>query len=320
MRTARIIFGALILIVVLSATLAGVWVLRASGGGGLDVNVAFADTLNLSADDRVIYGDSIVGRVERVHEGVVTARIASEHAGLVREGSRFWIQSQPGIAILMFDSPVDSGPMVEPGHRFQGWSERPPPDPKAAPPAVARKLNARPVWLCEVRAVLELAAGADLTETQRRKAAGVIAGVRPDGELLVLVPSWVVEYSGELAGERYRVELIGGATYVAELLHTRLPFAVLRVPHTEYEGPAAPFWPEALADGQGLLLTDFEGTAYTAMHAEGALELRAKIDQGYVALIEGTNVAGFVVPPVGANRGASWIPLNGAGDAIAEAK
>lgn len=77
MRTARILFGTLVLLVAVSATLAGVWVLRAAGGGGLDVNVAFNDTLNLSADDRVIYGDSVVGRVERVRDGVVTARIAT---------------------------------------------------------------------------------------------------------------------------------------------------------------------------------------------------------------------------------------------------
>ena len=224
------------------------------------------------------------------------------------------------MAILMFDSPIDSGPVVKPGHRFEGWTERPPPDPKALPPSVPRNLSARPVWLCEVRAVLELSAGADLTETQRRKTAGVVAGVRENGELLVLAPSWVVEYSGELVGERYRVELIGGATYVAEILHERLPFVVLLLRETEYQGSAAPFWPEALADEQGLLLTDFEGTAYAVKHTVGEVALRAKVEQGYVALIEGLNVAGFALPAVGANRGVVWVPLNGAGDAMEEAR
>lgn len=324
MRTARIVIGAVVLVAVATATLGGVWILRESGGGGLDINVAFDDSENLEVDDDVIYGDKIVGRVERVIDKdgrrLVTARVASEYAGLVHEGSRFWIESQPAMAILMFDSPIDSGPVVEPGHHFEGWAERPPPDPKAAPPSVPRRLSARPVWLCEVRAVLELDAGADLTETQRRKTAGVVAGVRENGDLLVLAPSWVIEYRGELAGERYRVELIGGATYVAEILHERLPFVVLLLHETEYKGSAAPFWPEALADEQGLLLTDFEGTAYTAKHRDDDVELRAKVEQGYVALIEGTNVAGFALPAVGANRGVSWVPLNGVGDAMEEAR
>ena len=324
MRTARIIVGCVVLFAVATATLGGVWVLRESGGGGLDVNVAFDDTENLAIDDDVIYGDKIVGRVERVidEDGrkLVTARVASEYAGLVHEGSRFWIESQPAMAILMFDSPIDSGPVAKPGQRFEGFAKRPPPDPKAAPPSVPRKLNARPNWLCEVRAVIELKAGPDLTETQRRKTAAVVAGVRENGDLLVLAPSWVVEYRGELAGERYRVELIGSATYVAEILHERLPFVVLLVPATEYSGNAAPFWPDALSDEQGLLLTDFEGASYAAKHVAGEVELRAKVEQGYAALIDGTNVAGFALPRVGANRGVSWVPLNGVGDAIEEAR
>ncbi|MBZ0137169.1 MAG: hypothetical protein K8I27_12445 [Planctomycetes bacterium] len=324
MRTGRIIMGACILVAIAAATLGGVWVLRESGGGGLDVSVAFEDPKGLAIDDDVIYGDRIVGRVERIveeHEGrLVTARIAAEYADLVHEGSRFWVESQPGMDVLMFDSPVDSGAIAAPGHRFEGFADRPPPDPKAVPPAVPRKLTARPVWLCEIRAVLELTAGADLTETQRRKTAGVVAAVRESGDLLVLAPSWVVEYQGDLAAERYRVELVGGATYVGEVLHVRLPFVVLLVRESKYQGNAAPFWADALADQQGLLLTDFEGTGYAVKHIGGEVHLRAGIEQGYVALIDGTNVAGFALPAVGVNRGASWVPLNGAGDAMREAQ
>jgi hypothetical protein len=170
-----------------------------------------------------------------------------------------------------------------------------------------------------VRANIELSAGGDLTEVQKRKATGVIAGVRATGDVLVLAPSWAVEYSGTLVGETYRVELLGGATHAAELLVTRLPFAVLLVREPGYKGNAAPFWPDALADKQGLLLCDFEGNAFAVSHTAGEIELRARVDQGFVAFIEGTNVAGFALPRVG-EEGAQWIPLNGAGTAIEEAR
>ncbi|MCB9933390.1 MAG: MCE family protein [Planctomycetes bacterium] len=323
MRVVRISIGAVLLVVVASAALAGVWMLRQAGGGGLAVRVEFNDAKNLAPDDDVIYGDGIVGRVESVAQlngrQVVTARIAAENASLVREGSRFWIQSNLGSSILLFDTPKKGGAAIKPGHTFNGLPEAPEPDPELAPPAAPRKLTARPSWLCELRASLELKAGGDLTETQQRKVTGVVAGERENGDLLVLAPSWAVEYSGELAAESYRVELIGGATHVAEILAVRLPFVVLRVPASEYKGNAAPFWPDALADGQGLLLTDFEGNAFTAVHTAGEVQLRARTGLGLVALVDGTNVAGFTLPAVGQPEGVRWVPLNGAGTAIEEA-
>ncbi|MCB9895294.1 MAG: hypothetical protein H6839_12655 [Planctomycetes bacterium] len=320
MRGVRIAIGAVLLVVVATVVLAGVWVLRQAGGGGLQVRVEFSDTKALSADDDVIYGDGIVGRVESIDNGVVTARIAADHAKLVRENSRFWIQSHVGSSILLFDTPKQGGATVKPGHNFRGLAERPEPDPESLPPATRRKLSARPSWLVEVRANLELKAGGDLTEPQYRKVTGVIAGVRDKGGLVVIAPSWAVEYSGELAAETYRVELVGGATLVAEIISVRLPFVVLLVPESDYTGNPAPFWPEGLADGQGLLLTDVQGNAYTALHTGGEVELRASTEIGLVALVEGTNVAGFTLPAVGQTRGVRWVALNGAGDAIAEAK
>ena len=320
MRGVRIAVGLVLLVGVSSALLAGVWVLREAGGGGLPFTVSFEDARNLKADDSIIYGDAIVGRVENVDGNVVHARVAAEHANLVQRGSRFWIHSRPAMAILMFDTPTNAGGVIEPGHRFTGLTQRPDPDPQLAPPATPRKLAARPVWLCEVRVTLELAAGADLSETQRRKAAGVVVERLADGTLLVLAPSWVVEYSGDLLSEAHRVELIGGATFAAELVETRVPFAVLAVRDTGYVGALAPLWPDALADAQGLVLTDLEGMAFTVEHRQAAVELRAQIAQGYVALIDGANVAGFAVPVVGRSQGATWIPLNGAGTAIQNAK
>jgi len=38
-----------------------------------------------------------------------------------------------------------------------------------------------------------------------------------------------------------------------------------------------------------------------------------------VALVDGTNVAGFTLPAVGETEGVRWVPLNGAGTAIEEA-
>lgn len=323
MRVARVALGAVLLVVVASAALAGVWMLRQAGGGGMAIRVEFQDARGLAPDDHVIYGDSVVGRVEDVAtfngKSVVVARIAADQSVLVRQNSRFWIHSKLGSAILLFDTPKAGGAAVESGHTFTGLAEPPDPDPALAPAAVPRKLSARPGWLVEFRATLELKAGADLTETQQRKVTGVIAGVRADGELLVLAPSWPVEYSGELVGESYRVELIGGATHVADILATRLPFVVLRVPATQYTGSAAPFWPDALADGQGLLLTDFEGNAFTAVHSDEEVRLRARTGLGLVALVDGTNVAGFTLPAVGLPEGVYWVPLNGAGTAIEEA-
>lgn len=323
MRVARVALGAVLLVVVASAALAGVWMLRQAGGGGMAIRVEFSDGKNLAPDDDVIYGDGIVGRVEDVAsfngKYLVTARIAADKAALVRRNSRFWIHSRLGSAALLFDTPKAGGAAVETGHTFTGLAEAPEPDPELAPPAAPRKLTARPSWLVELRASLELKAGGDLTETQQRKVTGVVAGVREDSGLLVLAPSWAVEYSGELAAESYRVELIGGATHVAEILVVRLPFVVLHVPATEYKGNAAPFWPDALADQQGLLLTDFEGNAFTAVHTAGEVQLRARTGLGLVALVDGTNVAGFTLPAVGETEGVRWVPLNGAGTAIEEA-
>lgn len=319
MRAFRIAVGAILLVAVTTAALAGVWILRQAGGGGLAVRIEFADTQALSADDDVLYGDGIVGRIESVNDGVVVANIAAEHASLVRVNSRFWIQSHVGSSVLIFDTPKAGGGAAEPGQKYVGLEKPPKPDPALAPPATPRKLSARPSWLCELRANIELSVGGDLTEVQKRQTAAVIAGVRENGDVIVLAPSWAVEYSGTLAGETYRVELIGGTTHAAEILAARLPFVVLLVRETAYRGNAAPFWPDPLADSQGLMLTDFEGNAFTAIHTAGEVELRARIEQGFVAFIEGTNIAGFALPNVG-GEGARWIPLNGAGNAIEEAR
>ena len=62
-----------------------------------------------------------------------------------------------------------------------------------------------------------------------------------------------------------------------------------------------------------------EGNAFTAVHTAGEVQLRARTGLGLVALVDGTNVAGFTLPAVGQPEGVRWVPLNGAGTAIEEA-
>ncbi len=95
---------------------------------------------------------------------------------------------------------------------------------------------------------------------------------------------------------------------------------VLRLRDSSFSGNPASLWPEALADGQGLVLTDFEGTTYVAEHAENAVDLNARVAQGLVAMVDGTKVAGFAIPAVGRDRGVRWVSLDGAGDVILDAR
>lgn len=183
-----------------------------------------------------------------------------------------------------------------------------------------RKLRAPPSWLCEVRVTLDLDDGTEFGMTQRRKGVGAVVEQFANGDLLVLAPSWVAQYSGDLLSETFRVELTGGVNMVAEPAAIRLPFIVLLVRKSDYAGETAALWPEALANEQALVLTDFEGLALTGIHREGSVEVKARIGQGLVALIDGTKVAGFVIPPVGRNFGATWVPLNGAGIVLDEAR
>jgi hypothetical protein len=78
-------------------------------------------------------------------------------------------------------------------------------------------------------------------------------------------------------------------------------------------------WPDALADGQGLMLADFEGNAWAARLRDGALEFRGGLEGGHVAMVDGLNLAGFALPGVGETKGARWTPLDGAAALIESA-
>jgi hypothetical protein len=78
-------------------------------------------------------------------------------------------------------------------------------------------------------------------------------------------------------------------------------------------------WPDALADRQGLMLSDFESTAWVAQLREGSLEFRGALEGAHVAMVDGLNLAGFALPAVGNTKGARWTPLDGAAALIESA-
>lgn len=328
MQIGRVLAGLVVVMLLAGAVVGGIFVLHEKTGGGLSIQVRFQQAGGLVEGDDVVYGDRVVGRVVRLEQsggGVLAQlRISTDHGPLVRTGSRFWIDKRLGSSMVMFDSPARAGDPALTGHEFTGLDSRPAPDPETLPPPPTRQLKARPAWLCEVRVNVTVKVGAELTEDRPRKAAGVIVEVLPGGELLVLAPAWVAQRSGELIAVRWRVELIGGETLAAEPVHEDERFLVLRLPQGNWRGSAGELWPEALADQQGLLATDFPGSAVTMVHSmvkeTGELQFRGELSQGLVTMVDGTRPAGFALPPVGTRFGAQWLPLNGAGYAIMAAR
>lgn len=318
MRLVHIALGALLICLAAGSVVAGVYLLRASEGGGLRVVVAFDDASGLAVDDSVLYGDKLVGRVESIEGGEATARVSAEHSGFLREGSRFWIQSNLGTRFLCFDSPPDAGAAAQPGKRFVGLSARPEPHPSMLPSPVARRMPARPAWLCDVRVVSTFKEGDELVRDVARRSAGIVVYAR-EGSLLVLAPAWLLEAQFELVSRRARVELAGGEVCTAQPAQTGATLCVLLVEGSTWQGQPAALWPDALADGQGLLLADFEGQAWTA-RLQGGLEFRGALEAGQVALVDGLNPCGFALPQVGERKGARWEPLTGAGTLIDRAR
>jgi hypothetical protein len=319
MKLFHITIGTLLVALLAASVVVGLYALRASEGNGLQVLVQFDDAQGLQIDSDVLYGDKIVGRVELVSGGNVTARLAAEHASFLRRDSRFWVQQNLGSAYLCFDTPPDSGPMAVQGQSYRGLAQRPDPTEAMLPPPLPRKLGSRPGWLCDLRVVITLRDGADTVHDQARRSAAAVVGSQGD-YLLVLAPSWLFERSGEVVTERARVELAGGENMVANLLEVSGPLCVLSVQGSAWRGSAASLWPDALADGQGLLLSDYQGTGWTAAHKGGGLEFRAALEGGQVALVDGFNLAGYALPKVGERTGARWVPLNGAQTLIDNAR
>jgi hypothetical protein len=320
MRAPRIILGTLVLAGLAAGVAAGVWVLREHAGGGLPVEVAFDDIGELGPRAQVFYGDRHVGRVEHVRrmDGslVVRARISAEHAPLVRERSRFWIEHVRDAAVLRFDRTADAGPQAMPGATFRGLVQPPDPDPALMPPPASRPLRVRPVWACVVRASVASRMGRDEVIERSRRAAGAIVDVNAAGDVLILAPAWVLEAQGDVVEREIRVEILGEGVRLAGLVAAHGELAVLHVASTAYRQPAAELWPHLLEPGQVLVMASAEGSGRTAVYTGEQLEFRTELRQGQLALIEGTRLAGFGVPRVGADIGAEWVSLRGAGDLV----
>ena len=318
MRIVRIVLGVFVLLLLAGGVAGGVWVLYEHGGGGLPVSITFDEGKGISSGDEVVFGDRLVGRVSHVDadgDGVlVHAVIAADHAELLRDGCRFWIDSRFGSTILNFDRSI--GVPALPGQQFKGLAERPQPDPELTPPPLARPLKVRPVWLCEVRATLTTRVGTEESIDRTRKGAAAIVHVNAQGDLLVLCPAWLIEPAGPVIAQSIRVEMIGEGTRVADLVEQRREHAVLLIRATAYREKAATLWANELADGQGLVLTDFDGASYPAEVRQGGVDFKGVLEQGDVALIDGTKLAGFALPSVGRSSGLRWISLHGAGTAI----
>ncbi|MCL4730958.1 MAG: hypothetical protein KJ044_11055, partial [Planctomycetes bacterium] len=311
MRLVHVTIGALLVCALAAGVVAGLYLLRETDSGGLRVAVRFAENPGLAPDHDVLYGDKVVGRVESARDNEVGARIAADYADLVREGSRFWVQNTLAARFLVFDSPPSAGPPAVQGARFEGLARPPEPPPGALPAPTPRKLASRPAWLCDARAVLTLPDGADTVRDQARHSAAAVAHAE-SGTLLVLAPAWLFENAGAALSARARVELAGGEVASARLVATQGALCVLAVEGSAWRGTVAPLWPHELADGQGLVLADFDGLSWAARHGNGGLEFRAALTGGRVAFVDGLNLAGFALPAVGERTGARWVSLHGA--------
>jgi hypothetical protein len=320
MQLPRIFIGIVVLLALAGAAGGGVWLLYEHVGGGLPIEIEFAEDRGLAPADPVIYGDRVVGRIERVTRGetgvVVHARITAEHAVLAREGSRFWVETRLGSAILHFDRVRNAGPVALPGHRYKGLAARPEPDPDLQPAPLSRPLRARPVWMCAVRTTLTTRLGDEQTLERNRKGAGAIVHASAQGDLLILCPAWLIEPAGPLIAQNLRVDLLGEGTRIAQLVYADDELALLFVARTSFREKTAALWPDELADGQGLVLADAGGNAYAAEYRRGGLEFRGSLSEGNLALIDGLNLAGFALPAVGAAIGARWVGLHGAESAV----
>ena len=319
MRPVHITLGLLFLALAATSAVGGVYLLRAHEGGGLRLVVAIEQPTSLAQGDRVLFGDKLVGRVTSVAGAEVTASIAAEYAAYVRQGSRFWVQANIGANLLCFDSPPDAGAAAGPGSRFSGLAARPEPHPSTLPPPVPRRLAAKPAWLCEVRVVTTVQEGSELVRDEARVSAGAIAGEEA-GVLLVLAPAWLFWDGPGTLSERIRVEFAGGELCTGQMAGRRGDLCLLVVRGSAWQGAAAMLWHEALADGQALMLADFGGKAWVAGLADGTLEFRGTLKGGYIALVDGTNLAGFALPAVGETRGARWATLAGAEEVIEAAR
>lgn len=307
----RVLLGSLIVAVFAAVAVGGIWLLYQAEGGGVPFTVSLADARGLEAGARVVYRDRMVGRVVamRVLQGRTLAdcRLSSEHAGILRQGSRFWVQENLGGAFLCFDTPTGAGEPLAPGSILEGLAARPDPDEPAE--VRPRKLQARPAWLCEVRVSATVREGASMVRDERRKAAAAVVG-RREGGVLVLAPSWVLEsFEGELAGHNAFVEFAGGETCVARPSAVADGLALLLVEETSWRGDTATLWHETLPSLQTLALVNFQSDMWLAEYRDGTLAGGLTLVHGCVAMVDGIKLCGFALPAANTQTAPRWIGL-----------
>lgn len=292
----RPLIGACVLLAIFAGVLGGIYLLMESEGGGVGFYVTFHDAKNLEPGSNLVYQDQSVGRVVTVEKTggvyVIEARISSAHSAVLHQGSRFWVQDPLGKSLLCFDNPRDPGPGVGEGARFTGLESRP--DPAYMPPPPARKLEARPGWLCEVRVTATLALGENVKDERRKSAAAV---VKRDDATWVLTPAWVWRHEGEIKARQAFVEFAGGETRTAEVAKEIGEFILLRVEGASWQGKVATLWPVELQQGQGLAAMNAKGEYFAATLKGATLEGMGSMDGAYVACVDGTSLAGFALPP-----------------------
>lgn len=303
----RPLIGACVLLAMFGAAGFGVYLLYQAEGGGVGFYVTFRDAKNLEPGSNLIYQDRSVGRVVSVDKTgelyVINARLSSEHEELLHAKSRFWVQDPLGKSLLCFDNPREPGPVTGEGARFMGLESRPAPD--YMPPLPPRKLEARPVWLCEVRVTATISLGENVKDERRKSAAAV---VKRDADVWVLAPAWVWTYSGEVKARQAFVEFPGGETRTAEVAKEVGAFILLRVEGSAWEGKPATPWIEELAPSQGLAAMNAKGEYFAATLKGATLEGMGLMEGAYVACVDGTKLAGFALPPAG-DVGASFVAM-----------
>lgn len=318
MRPVRILLGTLALAALAASSVAGLFVLHKADPAGLAFTVHLPAGHELEGGCDVIFGDKVVGRIDDVAGDAALVRIEPLHAPLLRQHSRFWVQEAPGDDLLCFDTPPDAGAPALPAAEFVALAARPQLSQAEMPPPSPKKLETRPLWLCEVRVVSTLREGEQSVREVARKSAGAVLQQRPDGALLVLAPAWLLAHDGELAAQRARLELAGGALHSLVLLERDHELAVLLAQGSEYDGPAAQPLALPLPPEQELLLAGFDGTAWPASWS-GELRFQGVITDGFAALAN-ERLAGFVLPPVGRTMGGRWISAETAAGLLARAQ
>ena len=297
---ARASIGAALLLLLAGAAIAGIWWLRGVEGGGVPFVVQFEEAGDLETRSNVLYGDRIVGRVLRIDDFgehvEVHAVLASEHAGLLRKNSAFWVQDPVGAAFLQFSNPLGKSEPAGSGYRYMGLEERP--EPEVSQPRDNRiRIADAPGWLVDVEVVITARIDAERAQQTERFAAGAVVERRQGGSLLVLAPSWLVEIEeGAQAGAEVFVLFRGGERRRGVLKASTPGLCVIWVEASGYDGGSARFLSAEPAIGEAVLAVDFRGEGFETTYSEVGIKAQSVSKDGAALLDIKRFLRGFVAP------------------------